>query len=198
MKLGNVVKSNSHCDYIVEVDDVLAVNHPPDPDGYGFGSFVKLETSERHWAVGLIYNSQLFNPAYLNSGPRLTSKADAFFTPDLIQETRTLLWTVLIGTLVQDDDCTYGTHGIPLVVVPVNTNSYCMSEGEVRDFHRNSEGQTQFCYYAHLMNSTGTLAGQLLEQVLTQVIPLFDGSDRKALDILRKEVLWKQTIGMMR
>ena len=74
MKLGNVVKSNSHCDYIVQLDDSMEVSSPPLPDEYGFGSFVKLETHDRHWAIGLIYNSQLFNPAYLNTGPRLVSQ----------------------------------------------------------------------------------------------------------------------------
>jgi hypothetical protein len=121
MKLGNVVKSNSHCDYIVQLDDSMEVSSPPLPDDYGFGSFVKLETQDRHWAVGLVYNSQLFNPAYLNAGPRLVSQPDAFFTPDLIRETRTLLWTVLIGTLEMQDDLVFGCQGIPTVVVPLRS-----------------------------------------------------------------------------
>lgn len=195
MKLGNVVKSNSHCDYIVQVDDALEVNHPPDPDLYGFGSFVKLETPERHWAVGLIYNSQLFNPAFLNSGPRIVSAPDAFFTPDLIQETRTLLWILLIGILERES--VYGIQSIPRVVVPVNAEVSCMSKAEIQSFHQTQDGTAQFCYYAHVMNATGTLAAQLLEQALTQVIQMFSESDRRALEILRREVLWKHTIGQM-
>jgi hypothetical protein len=195
MKLGNVVKSNSHCDYIVQVDDALEVNHPPNPDQYGFGSFVKLETPERHWAVGLIYNSQLFNPAFLNSGPRLVSAPDSFFTPDLIQETRTLLWTVLIGTLERES--IYGVQSIPSVIVPVNAEVCCMSAAEVEAFHRTSEGKAQFCYYAHVINATGAYGAQLLEQVLSEVSPMFGESDRRALEILRREILWKHTIGAM-
>ncbi|MCG9892660.1 MAG: hypothetical protein MH252_16505 [Thermosynechococcaceae cyanobacterium MS004] len=198
MKLGRVVKSNSHCDYIVQVDDSMEVSSPPLPDDYGFGSFVKLETAERHWAVGLIYNSQLFNPAFLSSGPRLVSEPDPFFTPDLIRETRTLLWTVLIGTLEQLKDVTYGCQGIPAVVVPANTPVSCMTAAEIYAFHRNLDQQSQFCYYSHLMRSSGMFASELVEQVLAQVSPLFEGSDRRALEILRKELSWKHTMGIMR
>jgi hypothetical protein len=198
MKLGNVVKSNSHCDYIVQLDDSMEVSSPPLPDDYGFGSFVKLETQDRHWAVGLVYNSQLFNPAYLNAGPRLVSQPDAFFTPDLIRETRTLLWTVLIGTLETQDDLVFGCQGIPTVVVPVNTPVFCMADIEIHAFHRNVGQQSQFCYYSHLLQCGGTFASQLTEQVLAQVGPLFEGTDRRALDILRKELCWKHTMGAMR
>jgi hypothetical protein len=198
MKLGNVVKSNSHCDYIVQLDDDMEVCSPPLPDDYGFGSFVKLETQERHWAVGLIYNSQLFNPAYLNAGPRLVSQPDPFFTPDLIRETRTLLWIVLIGTLEQRSDGTYGCQGIPTVVVPVNTPVYCMADAEIYAFHRSAEQESQFCYYSHLLRCGGVFASQLTEQVLARVSPLFEGGDRRALDILRKELCWKHTLGTIR
>ncbi len=201
MKLGKVVKSNSHCDYIVQIDDVMDVSTPPAPDTYGFGSFVKLETPDRHWAVGLIYNSQLFNPAYLNSGPRLVSEPDPLFTPDLIRETRTLLWTVLIGTLTLDAAASnqgFGCQGIPRVVVPVNTSVYCMADWEVHAFHQNVERQPQFCYYSHVMRSAGIFASELVEQVLGQIMPLFQDGDRRALDLLRKELSWKHTMGMMR
>ncbi len=101
MLLGKVVKSNSHCDYVVDVADEFASPTPPNPDEFGFGSFVKLEgTNGRHWAVGVVYNSQLVNPMFLNNGPRLSSEPDPMFTPDLISETRTLLGVVLIGWMV--------------------------------------------------------------------------------------------------
>jgi hypothetical protein len=75
MRLGKVVKSNSHCDYIVQLHDHMDVMHPPQSDDYGFGSFVKLEGSDgRHWAVGIIYNTQLFNPcsSMLDPGYRVS------------------------------------------------------------------------------------------------------------------------------
>ncbi|MGQ9870809.1 hypothetical protein [Leptodesmis sp.] len=200
MRLGKVVKSNSHCDYIVQVDDAMDFDNPPQADDYGFGSFVRLENSDRHWAVGLIYNSQLFNPMFLNMGPRLSSEPDPVFTPDLITETRTLLWTILIGNLEQNGGKPYGIHGIPKVVVPVNTPVYRMTQDEIHRFHLNSNQRPQFCYYSHLLKCGGTFAVQLTQQVLTELINtnLFTGTDQRALKVLCKELSWKSTMGAMR
>ena len=198
--LGKVVKSNSHCDYVVQLDTDADVSHPPDPDDFGFGQFVALATEQRHWAVGIIYDSQLFNPAFLNSGPRLTSEPDPFFTPDLIQETRTLLNVVLVGTLVTQGKRIYGQHGIPRIVVPVNTPVRCMSQELVYNFHQNADGQPQFCYYGHLLGCGGPFSAQLTQQVLSELIDsqLFKGPDQRALQVLCKELTWKNTMGAMK
>lgn len=200
MRLGKVVKSNSHCDYIVQLDDAMSYDHSPQPDDYGFGSFVRLDSNDRHWAVGLIYNSQLFNPMFLSMGPRLSSEPDPLFTPDLINETRTLLWTVLIGTLETSQGEFYGTHGIPRAVVPVNTPVYKMTQDEIYRFHLNQNQRPQFCYYSHLLRGGGTFAAQLTQQVLTELIDstLFTGPDLRALIVLCKELSWKNTMSAMR
>jgi hypothetical protein len=165
-RIGKVVKSNSHCDYIVQVDDAQDVVSPPRPEECGFGQFVSLDNAERHWAVGIVYNSQLFNPMFLNNGPRLSSEPDPMFTPDLVQETRTLLGIVLVGNWAENDSLRYGIHGIPRVVVPANTPVYQMSANDVHRFHLDAEHRPQFRYYSHLLRSGGLLAQQLAQQVL--------------------------------
>ena len=198
MRLGKVVKSNSHCDYLVQLDDSMDFVEPPKPDGYGFGTFVKLEDPDRHWAVGIIYNSQLLNPAFNSLGPRLSSEPDPLFTPDLITETRTLLWTVLVGSLAADG--AYGIQGIPRVVVPVNTPVETMSQAEINQFHCGAEGRSQFTYYSHLLMAGGAFATQLTHQVLAELIDKghFEGQEQRALTVLRKELAWKNTMGAMR
>ncbi|MGP1375093.1 MAG: hypothetical protein ACTS3T_19850 [Almyronema sp.] len=198
-RIGKVVKSSSHCDYVVQLDDSFEVDQPPTDEDYGFGQFVKLENDQRHWAVGVIYNSQLFNPMFLNSGPRLSSEPDPVFTPDLINDTRTLLGVVLVGTFAMGDRA-YGIHGIPRVVVPINTAVYRMNLLEVHQFHQTDEGKSQFCYYGHLLRSGGVFAAQLTQQVLSELIEsqLFTGADRRALEVLCKELSWKNTMGVMR
>ncbi|HEY9697505.1 MAG TPA: hypothetical protein V6D10_09585 [Trichocoleus sp.] len=201
MRLGKVVKSNSHCDYVVQLEDRIDVIHPPLPDDYGFGSFIKLEEpDDRHWAVGLIYNSQLLNPMFLSNGPRLSSEPDPLFTPDLVNETRTLLGVVLIGSMVEVGELAYGVHGIPRVVVPINTPAFTMTPAEVYRFHRNQVGQSQFCYYSHLLRCGGTFASQLTQQVLKELVEsrLFIGVEERALEILCKELAWKNTMAAMR
>jgi hypothetical protein len=201
VRLGKVVKSNSHCDYVVQLDDELDVTHPPQADDYGFGSFVKLEEWQgRHWAVGIIYNTQLFNPMFLNNGPRLSSEPDPMFTPDLITETRTLLSVVLIGCIVRENRASYGIQGIPRVVVPVNTPAYLMNKDEIYQFHLNEEIRPQFCYYSLLLRFGGSFAAQLTQQVLLELAEsqLFSGAEQRALEVLCKELAWKNTMGAIR
>ncbi|MGD1906311.1 MAG: hypothetical protein ACFB0C_09995, partial [Leptolyngbyaceae cyanobacterium] len=69
-RLGKVVKSNSHCDYVVQVDDSHDVTAPPPPEAYGFGKIVAQEEGERQRAVGLKYNNQLVNQMFMKNGTR--------------------------------------------------------------------------------------------------------------------------------
>lgn len=199
-RIGKVVKSNSHCDYVVQVDDAQDVSAPPSPEDCGFGQFVSFDNPTRHWAVGLVYNSQLFNPMFLNNGPRLSSEPDPMFTPDLVQETRTLLGIVLVGTLEKEENQSYGVHGIPKVVVPANTSVYKMAPDQVHRFHLSQSGQPQFCYYSQLLRSGGLFAAQLAQQVLGDLVAshLFTGADQGALMVLSKELSWKTTLGAIR
>lgn len=198
-KLGTVVKSNSHCDYVVQLNTERDVIDPPTASDYGFGQFVTLETEQQHWAVGIIYNSQLFNPVFLNSGPQLTGTPDPLFTPDLIQETKTLLNVVLVGSLVRQGKQTHGQHGIPRRVVPVNTAVYCMDTDSRHQFHLSADHRPQFRYYGHLLSCGGTFATQLTQQILTELSSsgLFTDADQRALEVLCKELTWKNTLGAM-
>lgn len=197
--LGKVVKSNSHCDYVVQLDTRNDVENPPEIEDYGFGQFVKFD-SHRHWAVGIVYDTQLFNSSFLNSGPRLTSAPDPVFTPDLVEDTCVLLSVVLVGTLEQGNPHDYGTHGIPRVVIPANTPVNQMDTTEVHNFHLSADGKPQFAYYGHLLRSGGGFAAQLTQQVLDELIAtdLFSGPDQRALKVLCKELSWKSTMGAMR
>ena len=197
--LGKVVKSNSHCDYVVQLDTSNDVENPPNIEDYGFGQFVKFD-SHRHWAVGIVYDSQLFNSSFLNSGPRLTSAPDPVFTPDLIQDTCVLLNVVLIGSLETRKSHRYGLHGIPRVIVPANTPVCRMETPEIHSFHLSAEGRPQFAYYSHLLRAGGGFAAQLTQQVLSELIAtgLFSETDQRALQVLCKELSWKSTMGAMR
>ncbi|MEM7772217.1 MAG: hypothetical protein AAGA75_08120 [Cyanobacteria bacterium P01_E01_bin.6] len=201
MRLGKVVKSNSHCDYVVELDDQYSTEVPPEADDYGFGSFVKLEDEgKRHWAVGIVYNTQLVNPMFFSNGPRLSSEPDPLFTPDLISETRTMLGVVLVGTLEHNDQSTFGKQGIPKVVVPINTPAQLMSQHDIHHFHQDVNQRPQFAYYSHLLRCGGHFASDLMDQILTTLVEehLFTNGDQRALELLRKEIRWKNTMGAMR
>ncbi len=200
MRLGKVVKSNSHWDYVVQLDDALEVESPPQPEDYGLGSFVKFEDETRHWAVGVIYNTQLFNPQFNQTGPRLTPAPDPFFTPDLIQETRVLLSAVLIGGLVSSSETStpFGQQGVPAVVVPISTPVSCLAEAELIAFHRTATGQAQFGYYAHLLRAGGPLATEIVRQIVQTLMPLFNETEQRALGILGQDLAWRHTLSSLR
>lgn len=200
LELGKVVKSNSHCDYVVQLHDRMSVVNPPEPDDCGFGSFVKLGNGDRSPIVGIVYNSQLLNPLFLNNGPRLSSEPDPVFAPDLINETRTLLGVALIGTLVPSEAGFYGEQGIPREIVPVNTRVTCMGREEIHRFHRDLGDRPQFRYYNLLLRYGGSFAADLAEQVLQELIDLqlFAREDQRALETLCKELTWRNTLGSLR
>ena len=197
--LGKVVKSNSHCDYVVQLDTPNDVENPPQIEDYGFGQFVKFE-SHRHWAVGIVYDSQLFNSSFMNSGPRLTGSPDPMFTPDLVQDTCVLLNVVLVGSLLRGKPQGHGLQGIPRVVVPVNTPVCSMNTDEIHSFHCSADGKPQFSYYGHLLRSGGGFSAQLTQQVLNELVAteLFSGADQRALQVLRKELSWKTAMSAIR
>ncbi len=202
--LGKVVKSNSHCDYVVQLDDDMSTSSPPQPGEFGFGSFVKLANGDRPPIIGIIYNSQLVNPTFLNNGPRLSSEPDPVFAPDLIHETRTLLGVVLIGTLEQTSQQSskqpYGVQSIPRDVVPVNAAVSCMSDAEIHRFHLDESGKPQFRYYSLLLRYGGSFAAHLTEQVLQELIDfqVFQPQDQRALEMLCRELTWRNTMGTLR
>jgi hypothetical protein len=235
MSLGKVVKSNSHCDYLVQVNDRFDVNDPPAAHTYGFGSFVRLDSPEVGYslgfgarktlqsaAVGIVYNSQLINPQFLNTGPRLSSDADPLFTPDLVEETRTLLSVVLIGELIpysqdskdpsspdrpdpfaeeSDTPAYYGQQGIPRAIVPINAIVSLLGQSEIRQFHNDRFGHLQFRYHSLLLRYGGSFASHLTEQVLQELVDLRifqNPAQQRALTTLCREMSWRNTLGTLK
>jgi hypothetical protein len=70
----------------------------------------------------------------------------------------------------------------------------------VHDFHLNQASRPQLCYYNHLLRCGGSFARELTQQVLQALIAdrLFTGVDQRALEILCKELTWKNTMAAMR
>jgi hypothetical protein len=195
MFIAKIIKSNSHVDYAARVLDSLETAQSPGPSEYSFGQFVKIEVGEID-AVGIIYNSQLINPEYGSFGPRLTTPREhnSVFTPDYLNEQGVLIGVLLLGW--QD---AHGPHqGVPRVVLPINSHVETMTDDEVRAFHLDERGGVQLLYYAQVTTHAGLFAFQLLTSIVDQVSALISEPERARLNILRKSLVWQQTIGKMR
>ena len=158
--IGKIVRSESHVRYTCQVYGPGEVAAPPEPADYGFGSFVRVplrvtpvrggaivpfpsNAAERDpsWAVGLIYDTLLVNPAFGTLGPRLSNEEQvALFSPDYLSERAVLVSILLLGTIGGSRSSPHVAHGIPPLAPDLGAEVSVMPEGEVRAFHFFADG----------------------------------------------------------
>jgi hypothetical protein len=87
--------------------DALALTTPPRGEGAG---------GRGSWAVGLIYDTILVNPAFGTLGPRLSNDEQvALFSPDYLSERAVLVSILLLGSITARPGAAHVSHGIPPV-----------------------------------------------------------------------------------
>src|SRR5437899_12314706 len=94
MFIGKIVKSDSHINYVCQIYGPREVELEPGPADYTFGRFVRVavrsEQSDdpnlkvdlalgihhapKTYAIGVIYDTILLNPAFGSLGPRLSNE----------------------------------------------------------------------------------------------------------------------------
>lgn len=191
MRIGKIVTSRSHLDYVAQIYNPGEVARPPEPASYAFGRFVRLERD----AVGLIYDSQLQNPDFGAFGPRLTSSpAEArVFTPDLLNEQATLVSLLILGHFEGE----HGVQGMPREVLGVHTEVEILDEEGFMRFHRDPTGRLQLRYMPLVQAQGGPASMTLLLSILDRLNLLFP-EERARLGVLRNALNWQRTIGAMR
>ena len=191
--VGKLVKSNSHTDYICQVYGPSEIEAPPTSVDHAFGTFVRipLDATDND-LIGLIYDTQLFNPEFGNLGPRLSPAPDlAVFSPDYLAEKVTLVGITALGTLAPDGTA---THGVPPVAAQIDAMVERMDEEAVRRFHRAPGGGVRLGYVPLLLALGSPLARHLVLHVIDRLSTLFP--DQVAyLSVLRGELAWQAAIG---
>ena len=125
--IGKIVRSESHVRYTCQIYAPGETASPPAPEDYAFGSFVRIplrsgpaapdtlfpppgdalptQGSASAWAVGLIYDTILMNPAFGAMGPRLSNDAQVeLFSPDYVVERAVLVSVLLLGAVERGAD----------------------------------------------------------------------------------------------
>src|SRR5690348_4880952 len=113
MLIGKIVKSDSHINYVCQISGPREVEAEPSPTDYAFGRFVRIMIRSAHnddpdlvleytlgikqepatYAVGVIYDTTLVNPAFGTLGPRLSNETQVeLFSPDYISEKAVLTY----------------------------------------------------------------------------------------------------------
>ncbi len=199
MRIGRIVKSNTHVDYVCQVDNPGEFVSAPTPEDYAFGTFVRvgLSTESGHgitggsYLVGLIYSTILMNPEFGSLGPRLSPPADLeVFSPDYLREQATLVGIVAVGQVTPG-----GTHqGVPRLAATVGVEVDTMVPEQVRSFHLTPSGRGLSLAYAPLLLAQGDpLIPHLLLNVVNRLGDLFPDQTRQ-LAVLRGNLAWKSAV----
>jgi hypothetical protein len=200
MRIGKIVKSNTHVDYVCQIYNLGEVVEPPPlPEDYAFGTFVRVGLSadatqgtlDSSYLVGIIYSTILMNPEFGNLGPRLSPPADLeVFSPDYLREQATLVGIAAVGQVTPR-----GTHqGVPHLAATVGTEVITLTADEMRAFHTPISGDGLALAYAPLLLVQGDpLIPHLLLDVINRLEDLFPNQSRQ-LAVLRGNLAWKTVV----
>jgi hypothetical protein len=89
------------------------------------------------YAVGLIYDTILLNPAFGTLGPRLSNDEQvALFSPDYLAERAVLVSILLLGTLTaRRGGGVHVSHGIPPIAPDLSAEVSALPDDDLRVFH---------------------------------------------------------------
>ncbi len=202
-RIGSIVKSNTHIDYVCQVFGPVEREKQPPPDAYAFGAFVAIALSDDSAShppgiagspagelIGIVYNTLLVNPEFGSQGPQLSSRAEqAVFTPDLMHETATLLGVLALGW----QDAGGPRQGVPRLAAKVGATVRRLADEEVRQFHRDARERLALRYTAILLGLNNPLAPALLLDIIDRLSGLFP-HEQTILQVMRNNVAWKSMI----
>src|SRR5438477_6875380 len=156
MYIGKIVKSDSHINYVCQIYGPREVEVEPDPSDYAFGRFVRVAVRSGPsddpntqldlalgksqepvtYTVGVIYDTQLLNPAFGSLGPRLSNETQVeLFSPDYLSEKAVLVHLVMLGMVEQQRSSRSPlkiqiVHGIPSFPLELNSSVETMTDEE--------------------------------------------------------------------
>lgn len=222
MYIGKIVKSDSHISYVCQIYGPHEMEVQPAPPDYAFGRFVRIairaeqndgETNSvdralgidytpRTYAVGVIYDTILQNPAFGSLGPRLSNETQVeLFSPDYISEKAILIYIMVLGMLDQRrtpegvSEVLSISHGVPLLSLELDSEIETMTDEEVRAFHLFSERQSEepylhMGYVPHIISQRNSLLPMVTLQIIDQLELLFP-RNLSLLSIVKRNFAWR-------
>lgn len=190
MRLGKIVKSNTHTDYICQIYNPGEVETPPSSDDYAFGTFIRAGLGSDRWLVGIIYDTVLFNPDFGRLGPRLSPESElAVFSPDYLREKAVLVGILAVGMI---DLSGVVIQGVPPLAVSSDTIVERLTDEQVRAFHLDGSS-LRLAYASLLLAHNSPLVIHLLQTVVDRLMTLFPDQN-ELLSVLQDDFAWKAQI----
>ena len=224
MFIGKIVKSDSHINYVCQIYGPREVELEPTPADYAFGRFVRIavrsEQSDdpdlqlglalgthhepKNYAIGVIYDTILLNPAFGSLGPRLSNETQVeLFSPDYISEKAVLIYVMVLGMMEQRTTQNNGAevlsimHGVPLLSLELGSEIETMTDEEVRAFHffrdaEDSEGREylHMGYLPHIIAQRNSLLPMVTLRIIDQLEQLFP-QNLSLLSIVKRNFAWR-------
>jgi hypothetical protein len=224
MNIGKIVKSDSHINYVCQIHGPLEFDQQPDPADYAFGRFVRIairsEQSDDHdaslqltpgrhpesqkYAVGVIYDTILVNPAFGSLGPRLSSETQVeLFSPDYISEKAVIIYVMVLGMIEQrlmpggEREILSVMHGVPLLSLELGSVVETMTDDEVCVFHYFSDPEPttkgqylHMGYLPHIIAQRSSLLPMVTLQIIDQLERLFP-QNLALLSIVKRNFAWR-------
>ncbi len=157
------------------------------------------------YAIGVIYDTILLNPAFGSLGPRLSNETQVeLFSPDYISEKAVLIYVMVLGMmeLRPSPSGSPGVlstmHGVPLLSLELGSEIETMTDEEVRAFHffTDSAGpdtQTPYLhmgYLPHIIAQRNSLLPMVTLRIIDQLERLFP-QNLSLLSIVKRNFAWR-------
>ena len=227
MIIGKIVKSDSHITYVCQIFAPREVDVQPTPADYAFGRFVRVpirsslnDDPERvraialgrsyepvSYAVGVIYDTILQNPAFGSLGPRLSNETQVeLFSPDYIAEKAVLVYIMVLGMIEQRNtpqgnaEILSTMHGVPLLSLELESEIETMTDEEVQAFHyfcdverTGGDGRMPYLhmgYLPHIISQRNSLLPMVTLRIIDQLEQLFP-QNASLLSIVKRNFAWR-------
>lgn len=227
MIIGKIVKSDSHINYVCQIFGAYEAQEKPIPADYAFGRFVRvaLRSSETDdelfasgeqenavsYAVGVIYDTILQNPAFGTLGPRLSNETQVeLFSPDYISEKAILTYVMILGMIEQSTTKSgatayiSATHGIPLLSLELDSKIETMNDEDVCAFHffndptvpggvskpHDPDAYLHIGYVPHIISQRNSLLPMVTLRIIDQLERLFP-QNLALLSIVKRNFAWR-------
>src|SRR5438105_11379793 len=227
MYIGKIVKSDSHINYVCQIYGPREVEVEPNPSDYAFGRFVRVAVRSGlsddpntqldlalgksqepvTYAVGVIYDTILLNPAFGSLGPRLSNETQVeLFSPDYISEKAVLIYIMVLGMIEQrttpegNAEILSTMHGVPLLSFELGSDIETMDDEDVRAFHLFSDpavpgvdGQKESLhigYLPHIIAHRNSLLPMVTLRIIDQLERLFP-QNSSLLSIVKRNFAWR-------
>lgn len=224
--IGKIVRSESHVRYTCQIYAPGETATPPAPGDYSFGSFVRIPLrsgpaepdaflapgdaqpgqSVDSWAVGLIYDTILVNPAFGALGPRLSNDTQVeLFSPDYVVERAALVSVLLLGVVERGaDGRARVSHGVPALAPELGALVCPLGDDAVRLFHEFADDNVDAVgadgalgrpylhlgYLPHAVQQDNALLPMAILRVIERLERLFP-ERRALLSIVRRNFAWR-------